>query len=481
MYVVQAIYTKDNSPYSYSNDINKGLFAGVTINVISNNNQDITGANVVLENINGNDINRYEGGVANGKVEFLRVLKGDYKLTVSKGRAYVKYEESKTITEDVTFDIELQEYVFNPTMLRADVDEDTNIVTLSWGLGEEDTYKVDDGSIEEALGVNADGDAQIGNYFPIDESGQITSIDIIAVAINGVDNPGKVSIVIYNDNQEEIGHTDELKIEIDINNPTFYNIPIDFVRYSGSFYVMVKYSSSETQQANVIAMDTDENPGHTYYYDEDNGFVQLASWNYWGNFMIRANVLVNGKSSTITNSATSEFNTHTKVSDKIFATSIKKTTAKSGIKTVLSYNIFLEDMTIPMAEGVTSQYFVFNENDHLTIDGSYTYKAGVQAVFATGNSVVVPVEFTYDNTVSVIDNIDSDLNMYPNPTTNEITITNSENSIVKIYNSLGKMAKTVELQNIVNTLDVSDLPEGTYILNIEFAEGNVYRKLIIHR
>lgn len=477
MYAVQATYTNANSPYAYSNSINKGMFTTATVNVTANNSLDITGARVTMSHANGAAINNYYAEVANGKVEFSRVLKGDYTLEVTKGAAYEAYESSETVSDVATFNVELIEYIFTPTMLQMDTASIVNSAVFSWGLGDEKTYQVDDGSAEQALGVNADGDAQLGNFFNVNEAGQITSLDVFA---NNDGEGGKVSIVVYDDNQEIIGKTTELVIEGD-DEGTLFNIPINFITYKGAFYVMVKYSSDETLGANSLAMDTDDNPGNAYYYDAENGFVQLGTWGYYGNFIIRAHVLVNGKKSTIVASQPVVANTNTTVSEKVTKTEIVKTVAKAGTRGVLSYNIYLDDMSTPIAEGVTSQSYTFNENDHLTVDGLHTYTAGVQAVFTTESSIVVPLPFGYDKVVGVLDILDANLVMYPNPATNNVTITNAENSTIEIYSTVGKLVKTVTSNNTMNTINVAELTNGTYIIKVKFVEGSIYRNLIINR
>lgn len=480
MYAVKANYTNASSPYTYSNDINKSIFYGVTVNVTSNNQHDITGAIVTLSNENGTGINTYIQEVSNGKVVFPRVYKGHYNLLITKGAAYEAYESYEVVNEDTIINTELIEVIFTPTMLDIQTDTTTKTATFTWGLGEEKTFKVDDGSAEKALGIQSESDAQIGNFFSTIASGQITSIDILGVADDGVSQQGKVSLVFYNASQEIIEETDKFILEAN-EDGTFFNVPTSLIPFNGSFYVMVKYSSGETQEANSLAMDIDENPGNAFYYDDDQGFSLLANFGYWGNFMIRANTLVNGKKSatvmpTIANAISNNNN-----SDKITVTEISKITAKANSRSVLSYNIFLNDMTTPVAKGVTSQYFVFNENDHLTEENEFNYTAAVQAVFVTGSSFVVPIEFDYENAVGVLEALNSKIELYPNPANSTFTIANCENSTIEIYNIAGKIVKVVDVNSHINNINVSNLSNGTYIVKVKVTEGSIYRNLIINR
>ncbi len=85
---------------------------------------------------------------------------------------------------------------------------------------------------------------------------------------------------------------------------------------------------------------------------------------------------------------------------------------------------------------------------------------------------------TYANALSIVDNTIEGFGIYPNPATNNITITTRLNQpkIVEIFNILGKqvMKATVE-----NTLNVSSLQAGVYIVKV--TENNIIatKKLLI--
>lgn len=476
MYVVQAEYTATTSPYAYSNDINKGLYSTATVNVTANNEADITGALVTLANKNGASINTYFAVVANGKVEFSRVLKGNYELEITKGAAYEVYSEDLEVADASVFPAELIEHIFTPTMLTIATDEENRNVAFSWGLGDQKYYQLDDGTAEQALGAKVDGDAELGNLFEVKEGGQIVSIDLMGASYGTGDEKGKVSLVFYDAKQEIIGKTSEFIIEVN-DDGSLQNIPVNFIEYSGSFYAMIKYSSEEPLEAAALAVDTDENPGNAYYYDADLGFTQLANLGYYGNFILRANVLVNSKKSTVTTLTNS--NSGTKVTEKIMASEIDPIAVKSGTRSVLSYNVFLNDLTTAVASGVTSQSFLFTEADHLQLEGTSSYTAGVQAVFATGNSIVVTKNFSY--TTGVMDELDAQMVMYPNPASDLVTITHTKNSTIEIYNAVGTLVKTRVESTAVSSINVANLANGTYIIKVKFAEGNVFRSLIINR
>jgi len=73
-------------------------------------------------------------------------------------------------------------------------------------------------------------------------------------------------------------------------------------------------------------------------------------------------------------------------------------------------------------------------------------------------------------------------NLYPNPATNVVNITNSENHLVNqvvIYDVAGKELSTQTFNNKSEILlNVENLASGVYLLHIETKEGTAVKKLI---
>lgn len=70
----------------------------------------------------------------------------------------------------------------------------------------------------------------------------------------------------------------------------------------------------------------------------------------------------------------------------------------------------------------------------------------------------------------------SSLAIYPNPTTGIINVDglvpNTVNSIV-VYNSIGKVVRSMEVHNVMLQIDLSDLPVGMFMLKIQDENGNI--------
>jgi len=83
----------------------------------------------------------------------------------------------------------------------------------------------------------------------------------------------------------------------------------------------------------------------------------------------------------------------------------------------------------------------------------------------------------YSSTPTAInENNNTLLNVYPNPVANGlVTITVTENTNLVVFDLLGNVVLSTPLNNVTNTIDVSTLSAGNYILKV----GNSASKLII--
>ena len=82
---------------------------------------------------------------------------------------------------------------------------------------------------------------------------------------------------------------------------------------------------------------------------------------------------------------------------------------------------------------------------------------------------------TYISNVGIADYKDNIL-IYPNPANNVISITGDRVSNLKIYNNIGQLILT---QHNTNTINVSTLINGLYLLTIELTTGQTTQKKLI--
>ena len=470
IYKVQALYTKAASEFTLSNSVNKGLFVNVTINVTANNGQNIDGSKVVLANDNGTAINTYMADVAGGKVIFNGVLKGNYELTVTNGAAYDQYISNVTISNDTVLNVELLETIIPPSKLNVVVDTLNDEAVLTWGVGFDKQYKLDDDSFETGLSVTLGNTAEIGNFFDVNEGGQIFSAEIFSIANGGTG--GKVALYFYNEAQELIGQTEKFVM---VPSDNFQQIPVGNLAYSGPIYAMVHWFEDETLETDVLAADIDGGNAGAMYHDSE-GWDGL---NYNGSptcFGLRLNVLVSSKKVAVIENKVNGTVT-TEIGSVADVKVIKGMNQAVAPKSAKSFNIYLDNTLV--ASGITSQSFTFTETEHLKVPGVHIYQAEVEAVYVSGNSIKTPVSFTYDYVVGILDAIDANLNIYPNPASSEVTFTNAMNSKVEFYDALGKLVKTTEVVNQNNRVSLTDLLNGAYTIKIIVPQGTLYRNLVI--
>jgi hypothetical protein len=73
---------------------------------------------------------------------------------------------------------------------------------------------------------------------------------------------------------------------------------------------------------------------------------------------------------------------------------------------------------------------------------------------------------TNDIDVNVEANVSENINIYPNPTTGMLNITNVEGSSIQILNLMGQVIESIESASDFNTVDMSAYAEGTYIVRV---------------
>lgn len=84
---------------------------------------------------------------------------------------------------------------------------------------------------------------------------------------------------------------------------------------------------------------------------------------------------------------------------------------------------------------------------------------------------------------SVDENENTDqFRLWPNPANNEITVAHEISTIsyADIVNIAGDVVKRLQLKSPLQTISVSDLPVGIFIIRIGDAKGNVVSKMFVH-
>ncbi len=100
--------------------------------------------------------------------------------------------------------------------------------------------------------------------------------------------------------------------------------------------------------------------------------------------------------------------------------------------------------------------------------------------FAVGAAPLAGSFYTFTSSctpVGINNNTVKEINIYPNPTTGTLNITNAENADVYVYNILGEVVASINNAAPFSTIDMSELSEGTYIVKI-LTDKNVITKKI---
>lgn len=134
-----------------------------------------------------------------------------------------------------------------------------------------------------------------------------------------------------------------------------------------------------------------------------------------------------------------------------------------------------QDVTWSVVEGGTGDATV-DEDGLVTAvrDGVVT----VRATSVADETVYGEIEITISGNLSVGDFDASNLKIYPNPTSDLITISSTEEvKKVSIFNMIGQQV----LISDAKEMNVSKLQQGTYLIKIEFENGKTYSEKIIKK
>jgi len=469
VYQLETVYTETNAATIYSNSVAKDVFVDLLLNVTTNSSVSAEGAKVLFENKDGSEIHVYEAMVnADGNAKLPKVIKGEYKMKISLSE-FEDYTQDLSITLDKEFSVELIEYKYAPANLMVTVDNPMQNVNLNWGLGESTTIKYDD-EVYESGYTWPEGEAHIGNLFDTETKGHLVSINLYGITNETIDpaDNAKVSLELFDADFQLIGKTDEFQLPAD----DWMTINLNNLEYSGAFYAMVRISNGAT---NYLAMDHSGTNG--YFYHADYGLLSMAeAAQQQGVFLMRANVLVNGASEVKSISTIQNPNKPVEIQKLSKINKQGKALTASESRAVLSYNVYLNDMTTPIATDLTTREYVFT--NEFVANGKQT--AGVSAVYTTGESQVSMVDFDVLY-VGVEELNEESIQVYPNPARDVISISNAQGAFVEIFDMKGALVKAIVMDDNIVTIDVNNLESGSYMLRIKNTSGVITKNINIAR
>ena len=84
--------------------------------------------------------------------------------------------------------------------------------------------------------------------------------------------------------------------------------------------------------------------------------------------------------------------------------------------------------------------------------------------------------------LGVEDNIYSDLKVYPNPALDKINIESPNMKQVSVFSLFGIQVERKDVNDSYAVFSTNDLPQGTYILKVEYADGRLgYSRFVVAR
>jgi len=218
-------------------------------------------------------------------------------------------------------------------------------------------------------------------------------------------------------------------------------------------------------------------------------FYGVGTFNFGGN----VNISYKAGSATLTNIAfQSMSNLNRILGGYLENTSSKSITLKSYTASTFPYNMWIKaEMFVDFnANNVYFYIPILNLQatapfNHNYIPGNLSFVIGnlnTTSVVKIDNIKVSGLKTLPSYILSTNEQLAQKLNIYPNPATTMVTITNNENMFVKevaVYDVAGKLITTQNYNNETEIqLNVENLASGTYMLHLQTNEGTAVKKLI---
>ena len=137
--------------------------------------------------------------------------------------------------------------------------------------------------------------------------------------------------------------------------------------------------------------------------------------------------------------------------------------------------------TITVAHGANQSFSMIPDSDY-----------EIQEVYIDGNPIGAMTSYTFTNvtadhyihvTFTHVDAIDennsSTINVYPNPTSGEITLEGEGINHVRIVNAYGQTIYNAKVEDEQIRIDLSNVAKGIYMMHIEANGGHAVRKIVI--
>ena len=139
----------------------------------------------------------------------------------------------------------------------------------------------------------------------------------------------------------------------------------------------------------------------------------------------------------------------------------------------IGYNLYINDKL--MAENISELSYTVENASGLSVAKVVAIYENTMTSVSAVNTIVIEA-----NTESINENTIS-LNLYPNPAGDVLFLATEMNvKEVSIYDIYGRMTTVYSLQStdFVHNIDVADLENGIYFVNIKTDKGNIVKRFV---
>ncbi len=309
----------------------------------------------------------------------------------------------------------------------------------------------DDGEHENGYAGEPNEEVWLGNYFPVEEVSTVTSFDLYWAGY-GVNTPQMMRLDVFDDQNKIVISSEEFLFGLD----EWVNIDIPNITLHGNYYVMIHWSGLFAQSTFLAIDTTSTTPDYAFYRYPDGDFQLLSGLTgQHGTFLIHANVM-------------------------------KEPANRENGRSVNSYNI-----SMGLQEDINNagNWPLLNQSP-LTVNtytdlnwppmasGKYLY--AVKALYTNGESELSfsnILDFVYVNNSYVAA---PELNVYPNPATDVVTITRSAGAELVVVGIDGRLYASSTIDSDNYQLDVSRFARGSYVLVVTSSTGVKRFKLLVN-
>jgi len=471
----------------FTNILSKNMKAEFTVHLTLNSNAPATGVAVTLTHQNENY--KYVQTAENSTIIFPEVVKGTYKIE-AKLKGYATYTATVEIEGNSSYDIALNE-IFN-VVINPRAEKVENGAEISWEdplAATEKIFRFDSGKMDESLGFP---DLAPNGVIGTCHRGEAKLTKIQWFLDGNTPNPAKnVDVYVFDLDVYGMPTSSILYHAGGVRTATMKWMEYEFpspVHAPNGFFMALSRKEGEFLAIGV-SEGTQEYPfmymSNFYCFDYTSmPFTSLEGVGYPANFMIRAEGYAYGKEAKFgyaTPKIPSETSPQGKAPVAIKSTPVvteelvanSKSNTNSNSRHPLSYIVYRlipgqnEPSWTLLSDQVTNLSFTDNT---LYTQSSGNYQWAVRVKYTTGISEPRFTNLLQHTFVNIAENDLVNIQLYPNPFSNEIYISHPELvKSIQVTDIMGQIVKQASFNG--KSIVTRNLSNGIYFITVERFTG----------